>query len=174
MAYSSSAESSTTTITSVATTAEATSNTSNRADKAELAKNKREYPTPPPLRPGRFRYSLFVIKTYVGLGNCAFLFCLPLLGVENIFRGMGYHMPISLLCAMCHLPIATLCMCPCVLTKLRHKFRKKRHINGSCLVDCLLSFALFCCVAAQLITEARGVIIDRKRGTNKPDEEEDE
>ncbi|KAM7532537.1 hypothetical protein Aperf_G00000130164 [Anoplocephala perfoliata] len=67
MAYSSSAESSTTTITSVATTAEATSNTSNRADKAELAKNKREYPTPPPLRPGRFRYSLFVIKTYVGL-----------------------------------------------------------------------------------------------------------
>lgn len=40
-------------------------------------------------------------------------------------------------------------------------------------MDCLLSFTLFCCVAAQLITEARGVIIDRKRGTNKPDEEED-
>ncbi|VDO08268.1 unnamed protein product [Rodentolepis nana] len=148
----------------ITTATELTSNVSNRAKQPELAKNKREYPTPPPLRPNRFRYSLFVITTYVGFGN----------SVENIFRGMGYHMPISLLCAVMNVPTATLCMCPCVLTKLRRKFRKKNDIKGSCLMDCFLSFTLFCCVAAQLLTEARGVIIDRKRGTNQETEEEDD
>ncbi|VDL60129.1 unnamed protein product [Hymenolepis diminuta] len=159
--------------TTITTATELTSNVSNRADQPELAKNKREYPTPPPQRPGRFRYSLFVITTYVGFGNCAFFCCLPLLAVENIFRGMGYHMPLSLLCAALNVPVATLCMCPCVLTKLRRKFRKKRKIRGSCLMDCFLSFTLFFCVAAQLLTEARGVIIDRKRGTNQDDVEEE-
>ncbi|EUB58317.1 hypothetical protein EGR_06844 [Echinococcus granulosus] len=160
-------ESDTTTFTTTSTL-----NTSNAeiGTKPELSSHKkREYPPPPPERIGRFRYSLFVIGTYVGLGNCIFFCCLPLLGFENIFRAMGYPQPISLLCAACHMPVATFCMCSCVLCKVRRQFRKKRGINGSFILDCLLSCLLCCCVATQLLTEARAVIIDRKNGVSKPD-----
>ncbi|CDS41605.1 protein of unknown function Cys rich [Echinococcus multilocularis] len=162
-----STESDTTTFTTTSTL-----NTSNaeKGTKPKLSSHKkREYPPPPPERIGRFRYSLFVIGTYVGLGNCIFFCCLPLLGFENIFRAMGYPQPISFLCAACHMPVATFCMCSCVLCKVRRQFRKKRGINGSFILDCLLSCLLCCCVATQLLTEARAVIIDKKNGVSKPD-----
>ncbi|KAM3185568.1 hypothetical protein ACTXT7_006078 [Hymenolepis weldensis] len=118
--------------TTITTATELTSNISNRADQPELAKNKREYPTPPPQRPGRFRYSLFVITTYVGFGNCVFFCCLPLLAVENIFRGMGYHMPLSLLCAVLNVPVATLFDSSVeeLLTQLKNLHSKKYTIPG--------------------------------------------
>lgn len=161
-----------TTTTATNTTTSSTLNTSNteRGAEPELCSNKkREYPTPPPERIGRFRYSLFVMGTYVGLGNCVFFCCLPLLGFENIFRAMGYPQPISLLCAASHVPIATFCMCPCILCKVRRQFRKKRGINGNFILDCLLSCLLCFCVATQLLTEARAVIIDKRNGVGKPE-----
>uniref|UniRef100_A0A5K3FB07 G-protein coupled receptors family 1 profile domain-containing protein n=1 Tax=Mesocestoides corti TaxID=53468 RepID=A0A5K3FB07_MESCO len=138
---------------------------SNNSKEPQLASNKsRTYPEPPPETPGRFRYSLFVITTYVGLGNCAFFCCLPLLAFENIFRAMGYVPPFSFLCAGLHVPIATCCLCPCVLCKVRRMFRKKRKIGGNALVDCVLSCGLCFCVATQLLTEARAVLLDRRAG----------
>ena len=143
-------------------------NANNPVKEPKLTTNKgRDYPDPPPERGGRFRYSLFVIFTYVGLGNCLFFCCLPLLGFENIYRAMGYPQPISYLCAMFKVSTATFCMCPCVLCKVRRKFRKKRHIGGNFLLDLILSCFLCYCVATQLLTEARAVIIEKKRGLNK-------
>ncbi|VDM31992.1 unnamed protein product [Hydatigera taeniaeformis] len=155
------------------TTTTSTLNTSNveKGTESELSSHrKREYPSPPPERIGRFRYSLFVMGTYVGLGNCVFFCCLPLLAFENIFRAMGYPQPISFLCATCHVPIATFCMCPCILCKVRRQFRKKRKIKGSFILDCLLSCLMCCCVATQLLTEARAVIIDKRNGVGKSED----
>ena len=154
----------------MATSTDHSSNVNNPVKEPKLTSNKsRDYPDPPPERIGRFRYSLFTIFTYVGLGNCVFFCCLPLLAFENIFRAMGYRTPLSFLCAASHVSTATFCLCPCILCKVRRKFRKKRNIRGNAILDLILSLLLCFCVATQLLTEARAVIIEKKRGLNKPE-----
>lgn len=145
-------------------------NYSNKTPKAaapQIVSNKtRQYPDPPPEILGRFRYSIFVITTYVGIGNCAFFCCLPLLAFEEIFRAMGYIRPASCICACIHVPIATCCLCPCILCRVRKKFRTKRKIQGSGIVDLLLSLGLCCCVASQLLSEARAILLEKQRAAS--------
>lgn len=135
-------------------------------EEAELER-KVEYPEPPPEKPGKFRYPLWVIFSYVGCGNCIFFCCLSLLAFEEIWRAMGYFPPFTYLCAATKTPM--LCCCsPCIICGMRHKFRKKRKIKGNCILDFLFSMLCCCCVFSQLITEARAVILDKKAGKSVP------
>ncbi|VDM02415.1 unnamed protein product [Schistocephalus solidus] len=123
-----------------------------------------KYPQPPPRRPGKFRYSLFSLFSYVGMGNCCFFCLFSLLGFEEIMRAIGYIPPFSFYFGLTHVPLACFCG-PCAMCNLRRKFRKKWKIRGNILLDFIFSLFFCCCVASQLLNESRAILLEGELDT---------
>nr|VZI21739.1 unnamed protein product [Spirometra erinaceieuropaei] len=117
-----------------------------------------KYPEPPPRRPGKFRYSLFSLFSYVGMGNCCFFCLFSLLGFEEIMRALGYIPPFSLYFGLSQIPFTLFCG-PFAMCNLRRKFRKKWKIRGNILLDFIFSLFCCCCVASQLLNESRAILL---------------
>ncbi|VDN22053.1 unnamed protein product [Dibothriocephalus latus] len=124
-----------------------------------------KYPEPPPKRPGKFRYSLFSLFSYVGMGNCCFFCLFSLLGFEEIMRVLGYIPPFSFWFGLMQIPASCFCG-PCVMCNLRRKFRKKWDVRGNILLDFIFSLFCCCCVANQLLNESRAIIITKEVSTS--------